>query len=118
MEPLPRAWATAFAATYTVPTEAAGKGADGSRAAQQERIVKKFPISAMCRLLGVSRAAFSDAQKRTTLKPTASDQRLPEDIRSIFHARELDILMPHVHQHRLGAFEAVQTLLQFAANAP
>ena len=56
-----------------------------------------FPVSLMCRVLGVSRSGFYEAQKREARQRERADQRLLLEIRSIHRSSKRRYGSPRVH---------------------
>jgi putative transposase len=59
---------------------------------------EEFNIALMCRALGVSRSGFYDWQKRSPSEPTAEEQRLRVEIRSIHRKSGRTYGSPRLHQ--------------------
>ena len=57
----------------------------------------EFPVSLMCRVFGVSRSGFYDAQSRGPTRQERADQRLRVEIGSIHHASKRRYGSPRVH---------------------
>jgi putative transposase len=57
----------------------------------------EFPVSLMCRVLGVSRSGFYEAQKREARQRERADQRLLLEIRSIHRSSKRRYGSPRVH---------------------
>ena len=58
----------------------------------------QFPISLMCRILGVSRSGFYAAQQHGPRQREQADQRLLVEIRSIHRASKRRYGSPRVHE--------------------
>ena len=57
----------------------------------------RFPITLMCRVLGVSRSGFYAAQQRTMSQRAGTDQRLRVEIRAIHRRSRGTYGSPRVH---------------------